>query len=266
MEHVKHESQKTESPFKAKFQHDFSIEAPTVNEFFDFNDENKEESENGGADPFTLAMVAAEDGDHNMDDEHGEDQNQGYNLNGLTQANEDGRHEFGFEDFNAIDEASEGSGNMRNEMIDTERSDMFDLINLFHNREGSMGPSGLTTNNRNSVLPSEFPSTVQTGQGLGQGSSYRDWVNDARDMSTLHTRIKGRQSLSAYGQTPGAISSKKTSMAGPALIGSETEGKGTKQDKAQRKKVEFTKNAVNILAHMDLNSDAPAGKLTKSFN
>ena len=81
---------------------------------------------------------------------------------------------------------------MRNEMIDTERSDMFDLINLFHNREGSMGPSGLTTNNRNSVLPSEFPSTVQTGQGLGQGSSYRDWVNDARDMSTLHTRIKGR--------------------------------------------------------------------------
>ena len=55
-----------------------------MNEFFDFNDENKEESENGGADPFTLAMVAAEDGDHNMDDEHGEDQNQGYNLNGLT--------------------------------------------------------------------------------------------------------------------------------------------------------------------------------------
>ena len=40
-----------------------------MNDFVGFNEENKEESENGGADPFALAMVAAEDDDHNMIDE-----------------------------------------------------------------------------------------------------------------------------------------------------------------------------------------------------
>ena len=40
-----------------------------MNDFVGCNLENKEESENGGADPFALALVAADDDDHNMVDE-----------------------------------------------------------------------------------------------------------------------------------------------------------------------------------------------------
>ena len=78
-----------------------------------------------------------------------------------------GQPEFGFDAFNPIDEPSEGSvisqafhgRSERNEMMDTERSDMFDLIDLFHNRDSRTGQSGVSTNQRGSVMPSEFPST-----------------------------------------------------------------------------------------------------------
>ena len=83
MEHVKREIQKPESPFKDKFQHDAAAEAPTVNEFLGFNDENREESENGGADPFALAMIG-EEGDHIMADDQVEDANQDYNFNAAS--------------------------------------------------------------------------------------------------------------------------------------------------------------------------------------
>ena len=69
MLHVKAESQKAESPWKDQFQNYSNDEPPAANDFLGFNEGIKEDSEDGGADPFALAMVAADDGDHNMADE-----------------------------------------------------------------------------------------------------------------------------------------------------------------------------------------------------
>ena len=115
-----------------------------MNDFVGFNEENKDESENGGADPFALAMVAAEDDDHNMIDEQAEE------------PDDRAPHEFGFDAFNPIEDGTLDSVHIGKEMMDTERSDLDDLITLFHGGS-SLGQSGLSTKRRSSVMPSEAP-------------------------------------------------------------------------------------------------------------
>ena len=150
-----------------------------MNDFIGLHEEDKEES--GGADPFSLAMVAAEDDDHNMIDEQAEDP--------------DSRppHEFGYDAFNPIEDGTLDSVNTGREMMDPEGADLDDLINLFHGGS-SLGQSGLSTKRRSSVMPSVGPSSELSRQQFGRESHYRNWVNQARDMSALPSMSISRMS------------------------------------------------------------------------
>ena len=88
-------------------------------------------------------------------------------------------------------------------------------------------------------------------------------------MSTFPTKsinTMSKQNIQAYGQTPGSITSKKESMAGPGAIGNDHESRGTKKDKVTKKRTEFEKVSAQMLAQLDLTGDASTGKLAKNFD
>ena len=63
--------------------------------------------------------------------------------------------------------------------------------------------------------------------------------------------------------TPGAIVSKKSGVAGGGA--NEIDSKVTKKDRLTRRRAEFGKASAQILAHLNLANDAPAGKLIKNL-
>ena len=67
----------------------------------------------------------------------------------------------------------------------------------------------------------------------------------------------------AYGQTPGSIMSKKSSM----TVASEAEGrKIAAKAKISKRRAAFDAAVAPMLAHLDVASDTPSGKLWKNLN
>ena len=114
-------------------------------------------------DPYALASVPVDDQEMHAEHED-EPAPENYDLNALTQIDGPANREFDYfatqDHFNPIDESSEGSErqSLGSRMIDDDggeddgRSDLGDLINLFHSRGTSALSSGVTTRNRNSAV------------------------------------------------------------------------------------------------------------------